>query len=252
MSSRHHRRATHPQGFKANAPWRSGLAWLFAPRRLNWWIGSLFAVGSVCFTFASALQLWSVEGSLSSSAWVNWIYFLGSIPFTAAGGLVLMQSARAPATPGTKEPGPMPFPGFKPRNLGWSSAALQFVGTLLFNINTFCGALEGLSPKMTMFAVWGPNFVGSVLFLASGLLGYLEAVHHWLRIEVKHLSWWVVSINLLGCAGFMVSALASFAPLGGEAFAPSLALAGTFQGALCFLLGALLSLAEAAHAATNA
>lgn len=163
-----------------------------------------------------------------------------------------MQSAHAPAAPNTNGPGHMPFPGFKPHNLGWSSAALQFVGTLLFNINTYCGALEGLSPKMTFFAVWGPNFVGSVLFLASGLLGYLEAAHHWLRIEVKNLSWWVVSINLLGCVGFMVSALASYAPLGGESLAPSVALAGTLQGALCFLLGALLSLAEAAHEAPSA
>lgn len=252
MPSRHHRRATSPQGFRANAPWRSELAWLFAPRRLNWWIGSLFAVGSVCFAVASALQLWPVESSATSWSWVNWIYFLGSIPFTTAGGLVLMQSAHAPATPNRDEPGRMPFPGFKPRNLGWSSAALQFVGTLLFNINTFCGALEGLTPKMTILAVWGPNFIGSVLFLASGLLGYLEAVHHWLRIEIKQLSWWVVFINLLGCVGFIISALASFAPTGGEILAPSLALASTFQGALCFLLGALLSLAEAAHEAPSA
>lgn len=160
-----------------------------------------------------------------------------------------MQAAHAPARPHTSEPGQMPFPGFKPRNLGWLSAALQFVGTLLFNINTFCGALEGLSSNMVVLMVWGPNFVGSLLFLASGLLGYLEAVHHWRRTEIENLSWWVVLVNLLGCLGFMVSALASFAPAEAETLAPRLALATTFQGALCFLLGALLSLAEAAHEA---
>lgn len=249
MAARHHRRATQAQGLTLPAPWRSDLAWLFAPQRLNWWIGSLFAIGSVCFAAASALQLWPVKGAPWTASQINWTYFVGSIPFTTAGGLQLMQSAHAPAEPNTNGPGRMPFPGLKPRNLGWLSAALQFVGTLLFNLNTYAGALAGLEPQMEMYWVWLPNFVGSVFFLLSGILAYMEAVPQWLRLEPRSLTWWVVAINLLGCTGFMISAFASYVPPGAQAWLATLATATTFQGALCFLLGALLSLAESAHEA---
>lgn len=247
MPSRHHRRATRAQGFAVSDPWRVDLSWLVAPQRLNWWIGTLFAIGSVCFAVASALQLWPMERALIEPALVNWVYFAGSIPFTTAGGLVLMQAAHAPAIPNAKDRGRMPFPGYKPHNLGWWSAALQFLGTLLFNVNTFCGALVGLSVQTQIVWVWGPNFIGSVLFLVSGLLAYREAVHRWFHVEFNSLTWWTVVINLLGCVGFMISAIAAYTSPEGELLWPTLATAATFQGALCFLLGAWLSLAESAH-----
>lgn len=140
----------------------------------------------------------------------------------------------------------MQFPGYKPKDIGWLSSALQFLGTLLFNISTLAGALTGLSVLALQVWVWVPNFVGSVLFLASGLLGYAEVTHSWTAVFPKKLSWWVVAINLLGCVGFMVSAIAAFVFDSGDALDGTLAALTTLSGALCFLLGALLMLPESA------
>jgi hypothetical protein len=35
--------------------------------------------------------------------------------------------------------------GWSPRDIGWLSCALQFIGTLLFNVNTFDAMLPDLS-----------------------------------------------------------------------------------------------------------
>lgn len=246
--SRHHRRRTRPQGVGAASQWRQDLGWLVAPHRLNWWISILFIVGSICFAGASFLQSMPTVLTLSDSyeQHLNRVYFVGSIPFSCAAGLQLWQSANASAPPHAPHRRPMQFPGYKPKDIGWLSSALQFLGTLLFNISTLAGALTGLSVLALQVWVWVPNFVGSVLFLASGLLGYAEVTHSWTAVFPKKLSWWVVAINLLGCVGFMVSAIAAFVFDSGDALDGTLAALTTLSGALCFLLGALLMLPESA------
>ena len=115
---------------------------LWAPGDLNWWIGGIFALGSLLFALGSLLSL--APGL--AQAWglplraVNGIYFLGSVPFTAAAYLQLYQSANAPAfDPVIRRSGPSKrrLLGWEPRNVGWLSSALQFAGTLLFNLDTF-------------------------------------------------------------------------------------------------------------------
>jgi hypothetical protein len=58
-----------------------------------------------------------------------------------------------------------------------------------------------------------------------------------------------VALNLLGSIAFGVSAIASFVePASGEAVSARLANGGTSLGGLCFLVGALLLMPEAAAA----
>jgi hypothetical protein len=61
------------------------------PRRLNWWIGVVFALGSTLFALGGVLSLapdlartWSLD-----SVTINAIFFAGSIPFTSAAYLQL-------------------------------------------------------------------------------------------------------------------------------------------------------------------
>jgi hypothetical protein len=52
---------------------------------LNWWIGTIFAMGSLLFAVGSLLSLvpgWAEACQLTSKQ-VNAIFFVGSIPFTA-------------------------------------------------------------------------------------------------------------------------------------------------------------------------
>jgi len=229
---------------------------LFMPHKLNWWIGVLFAVGAGLFAWASVLCLYpglAAANSISSSA-TNAIFFAGSIPFTTAAYLQLWQAANARNVPGdtTSPHKHWRLFNWRPGDVGWLSCALQFIGTVLFNINTF----DAMSPSLTWIeqdlAVWIPNFFGSTAFLASGYLAFIEVCHqHW-AWQPRSLSWWLVFTNLMGCVAFMASALTamSFPGLTNVTLL-TLSLAGTLTGALCFLTGALLTLVETAQGAAE-
>jgi hypothetical protein len=220
------------------------------PRQLNWWIGTVFAVGSLLFALASVLSLapalaraWSLDATA-----INAIFFAGSIPFTIAAYLQLFQAANAGEFPGDDTRSsrrPVLF-GWRPHDIGWLSSALQFVGTILFNINTLDAMLPSLDWLQQDLAIWAPDFVGSILFLASGYLAFMETCHaHW-SWKPSSISWWVAFTNLLGCIGFMIAALFAFVlPGATNTEAVTLCIAFTLQGAVCFLGGSLLMLPEA-------
>ena len=222
---------------------------------LNWWIACLFAIGASLFAIgclpvvapplATALGL--------DTAGANRVFFAGSIFFTTAAGLQLHQAGNAgafgPEGAGGGAPPCRVLFGWRPQDAGWLSCALQFPGTLLFNVNTFAAMLPGLSPARQDLEVWVPDVVGSVLFLASGALAYAEVCHAWRGWRPASLSWWVAASNLAGCIAFMISAVFAFVPLApGAADHVALATVFTFLGALGFLAGALLMLPENAPA----
>lgn len=255
-SSRHHRKALLLRA----AGETEGLAktfWscLWMPRQLNWWIGVIFAVGSLLFAVASVLCLSpALAAALSlDSTEVNAIYFAGSIPFTTAAYLQLFQSANAGSfCPGDSNSAKRVVVfGWRPSDVGWLSSALQFVGTILFNFNTF----DAMVPSLTWFqedlVVWAPNIIGSMLFLASGYLAFIETCHaHW-KWNPQSLSWWVVFVNLLGCVGFMISAVfAIYLPGPENTGAVTLSVTFTLFGAICFFVSSLLMLVEARASTT--
>jgi hypothetical protein len=89
-SSRHHRKKlVLPESAKAIAVAEAVVRSLWMPRKLNWWIGTVFAVGSLLFVLASVLSLapsWAAHWSIKSLG-INAIFFAGSIPFTVAATL---------------------------------------------------------------------------------------------------------------------------------------------------------------------
>lgn len=242
--SRHHRKKILRRG-----PLRTELlarlvaqaAWL--PRELNWWIGVVFAIGAALFGVASMLCLFDVATNAT-----NAVYFMGSIPFTLAAYLQLYQSANADPLLSDVSAGSYrhSYFGWKPYDIGWLSCATQFFGTVLFNFNTFDAMIPSLSWFEEDLLVWVPNFVGSILFLVSGYLAFIEVAHAYWAWKPKDLSWWVTFVNLLGCVGFMVSAvLAISLPGQPDVFRVMLSTVFTLQGAICFFWGALLMLPEA-------
>lgn len=250
-SSRHHRKGllirTTAAAGKRIAPTLLRCLWM--PQQLNWWIATVFAVGSLLFAVASILSLapslaqaWSLD-----SMQINAIFFVGSIPFTIAGYLQLFQAANARdfKPGGTESSRRLKLFGWRPHDIGWLSSAFQFVGTILFNFNT----LDAMLPSLTWFQedllIWAPNIVGSILFLVSGYLAFIETCHaHW-AWKPKSISWWVVFTNLLGCVGFMISALlAIYLPGPTNTEVVTLSVLFTLLGAIGFLVGSLLMLPE--------
>lgn len=250
--SRHHRKRLVLREVRSAVHFgRLFLAQLWQPGQLNWWIGVIFAIGASLFALASVLTLvpdLAAAVGLSPGE-VDGIYFLGSIPFTTAAYLQLFQAANADPAPGEAAPVPRnrQWFGWKPHNIGWLSCALQFPGTVLFNFNTFDGLIPSLAWWQNELVVWLPNLVGSVLFLASGYLAFIEVAHRWWAWRLRDVSWWVVFTNLLGCIGFMISALFAVVLPWEVDWMATTAVVFTLQGAICFWLGSVLMLPEAAE-----
>jgi hypothetical protein len=219
---------------------------LWAPARLGWWIAVLFALGSALFVLAAYLGDWpSGVPWLDRTASLNGIFFVGSLFFTSAGYLQFLEAVNGDVADVDREPQGFRWLAWKPRNLGYLAAVVQLAGTVLFNFNTGDGLLDGLSPEEADVLVWAPGVVGCVCFLVASGLAYVEYGHGRLAIALRNVSWWIVSLNLLGSVLFMGSAALTF-----QSATPSSAGAlwsanlYTLLGALCFLSTSLLLIPE--------
>lgn len=240
--SRAHRRGWQPLPFaEMPADWH--------PERLNVWIGYGFAVGAALFALCASLALWPGLAALSglSGTEINSGFFIGSIFFTTAAWLQLFQAANAGRLPGASaHPRHLVPLGWRPGDIGWLSCFLQFLGTLLFNVNTFMAIDPSDHWLRDELAIWGPDVIGSVLFLVSGYLAFAEASHGYLSWQPASLAWWVVTSSLAGCIAFMISAVYAFVPRGGAVAAMvETSVVWTLIGAVCFFASAVLLLIEA-------
>jgi hypothetical protein len=160
------------------------------------------------------------------------VFFVGSIFFTLAAGLELREGTLRHHR--------------RFANASWWSAAIQFVGTLLFNVSTFNAMQAGLSTHQVDRLVWAPDLLGSIAFLISGSLAYgVTTGPHllpstWLP-EQKDPAWKMAAVNFVGCVLFMIAAIGSYVvPSSGSVLALAPANFGTSLGGLCFLIGAVM------------
>ena len=146
------------------------------------------------------------------------VFFVGSVFFTLAAGLELREATLRL--------------GRWASNPSWWSAAIQFAGTLLFNLNTFTAMQDGLSAQQENRLVFAPDLFGSACFLVSGVLAYRVA---------SGPEWPMAAVNLAGCVFFGISAVASYVvPSTGSVLDLAAVNWCTALGALCFLIGALM------------
>jgi hypothetical protein len=92
--------------------------------------------------------------------------------------------------------------------------------------------------------VWRPDALGSVCFLVSSWLSWAEECHGPFAWRPSSISWWITLLNLVGSVAFGVSAVASYVEPNGQLVSLALTNLGTFVGAVCFLVGAVLLLPE--------
>jgi hypothetical protein len=196
-----------------------GHALTVAPARVakvTWdrWIAIGFAIGSACFFIAPFPGFLQLVGEGADGV----VFFAGSVFFTAAAGLELREATLRL--------------GRWASNPSWWSAAIQFAGTLLFNLNTFDAMLDGFSTQQENRLVFAPDLFGSACFLVSGVLAY--------RVATGPESM-MATVNLAGCVLFGISAIASFVvPSSGSVLDLAAVNWCTALGALCFFIGALM------------
>lgn len=208
----------------------------WAPNSVGWWIGVLFAVGSLAFALG-ALPAYAVA---AGTGYDNLTYFVGSIFFTSA---AFLQYCQVVATPRRRRADR--FGVYQPDRIDWWATAIQLLGTLFFNLSTGRALSTGLAGPATInHTIWRPDALGSVCFLVSSFLAWAEVCHRAWAWQPRGISWWIGLLNLAGSVAFGVSAVASKVQPDGDLRSVALTNLGTFVGALCFLAGGLLLLPE--------
>lgn len=240
-SSRSHRK--HASRVSRVRAAREGVVW--APHRGSWWIAVLFVAGSTCFLVAPLPAFLRAVGPQADGA----MFFVGSLLFTSAASLQWLETVNADRGPGPGPRRPLRAFAWEPRRIDWWSSGVQLVGTLFFNVTTFRALSTAVGSPSYDRLVWRPDALGSICFLVSGCLAYVEVTGGLLRRPPRTVEGGIVAVNLLGCLAFGLSALAAYVvPATGTEANVVVANAATSAGALAFLVGALLLLPEGARA----
>ncbi|NLT07284.1 MAG: hypothetical protein GXY03_13385 [Solirubrobacterales bacterium] len=187
----------------------------------------LFAIGSACFALGALPGYASLVGELAD----NVTYFVGSIFFTTAAFTQLRLSGRWRAGAW--------------RNVAdwddWWSAAVQLSGTIAFNVSTGAALAQHLTAADEMHYVWRPDAIGSLCFLVSSALAIKATTHRDGLWDPEARNWWTTWLNVAGSIAFGVSAVGAYVVSdSGELLNAELVNLGTFVGAVCFLVAALL------------
>jgi hypothetical protein len=189
-------------------------------------------VGSACFFIGPFPGFVQLVGPGADGV----VFFAGSIFFTVAAGLEVREATLRRGRRFGTDP-------------SWWSAAIQFVGTLLFNLSTFGAMQDGLSTTQQNRLVWVPDLFGSTAFLISGALAYGVVTGGHLRRAQRDRDWTMAAVNLTGCVFFGISAVASYVvPSSGSVLDLAAANWTTALGAACFSAGALMLIPQHAEA----
>ena len=187
-----------------------------------------FAVGSLCFLVGAVPFYAEWAGAVATGV----TFFAGSIFFTAAAFIQLSLSGRRPPRGDTN----------RADRADWWAAAIQFVGTLCFNVSTFVALLAAIADPTRLGAGWRPDAWGSVAFLVASVLAVVatkDRGHLW---DSDARTWHGTWLNLLGSVFFGASAIGAYVePDTGTLVSMFWANLGTLLGAICFLVAALLS-----------
>jgi len=191
-------------------------------RRESWG----FAVGSLFFLVGAVPFYAALVGVVGADL----TFFVGALFFTAAAFIQLALSGRPARGAG------------RPELVDWWAAAVQFVGTLFFNLSTTQALLNALDAASHERTGWRPDAFGSVCFLAASALGIVATTMRDTLWDPNARIWRCTWLNMLGSVFFALSAVGAYVlPSTGDLVNDRWANLGTLLGAVCFLIAALLS-----------
>ena len=148
-----------------------------------------FALGATCFLIGPFPGYVQLVGDSADAI----TFFVGSILFTAGGGLQSWLAWSERHSSGGRA--------------AWWAAIVQSAGTLFFNVTTYQAMHTALASAQYDRLVWRPDWRGSICFLVSGAIAYIASDRHgWLPVRGGR-GWWQPAVNLLGCVFFGISAV---------------------------------------------
>jgi len=200
--------------------------------RINAVAATAFVIGGSLFSIGALLAQAHVGGPRLAAV----VFMVGGVFFTTGGYASVLQVANAPReVDGVVRASAWRWWSTEPGRLDWASAVALFVGTLYFGASLAVALLGDLTIAQLHRLVWSPEIIGCVLFLVSGHLALTEMHRDRPPGARADLGWWIVVVNQVGSALFMVSALAAFVrPSTGDELAVGIANWACFSGAACF------------------
>lgn len=186
-----------------------------------WWVAFVFTFGSVLFVAGA------VPAMFMTGFFIGALYFAGSVCFTIASYLALMEVNNASLDGEIRNDVTVvvdfllgrrdrthlqriAWLTWQPHRLDWWAASVQMVGALIFNVNCYNGMFHITPWWWADLIVWTPSTLGSLCFVTAGLLAYWEVTHTWLAWRPKSLEWWICACNVLGAVGFLLSSLTGY------------------------------------------
>jgi hypothetical protein len=204
-------------------------------RRESWG----FAIGSLLFMLGAVPLYQQAVGAVAT----NITFFVGSLFFTAAGFIQLSLSGKRPPSRKTN----------RPDTFDWWSAAVQFVGTVFFNLSTASAWIVAANEDSRLSGGWRPDAVGSIAFLVSSVLAVISTTERDKLWDPQARTWRCTWLNMSGSVLFGFSAIGAYTiPATNDPVSLFWANFGTFAGAACFFTAAVLGRpgAGAAQSAT--
>jgi len=203
--------------------------WGWNLRRLTWWIGLIFILGSICFVLGTVPM--AFEGIAKWLGWsnqtLNAICFAGSVFFTVGSYLLVFEALNVnldlrlemrerrlehliEGVPDDYVKKPLSFWGWEWTRIDYQIAIVQLTGAIIFNINCGMALVSGLSWIEADAWVWTPSTLASCCFVAAGYLGIVEVCHRWWAWQPSDLTWWINLFGVLGAIGFLTSSIVGY------------------------------------------
>ena len=178
---------------------------------------------------------------------------MGSVFFTSAAGLQQLLATGAVPSRGYHPRAAVQWRALRlsPHRAEWWAGTVQFAGTLWFNLSTFHALQSSLTAGQADQQVWRPDAFGSIAFLVASGLAYADVRRPWITWRPRDLGWSIATLNMVGSIAFGISAVASYVLSDDTLRDAQRANAGTFLGALCFLVGAALLIPDQAGSAPD-
>ena len=165
----------------------------------------------------------------------NATFAAGAVFFTLAAFIQLALSGRRPPRQASS----------RSDRADWWAAAVQFVGTLFFNLSTITALLNAINTDLPGESGWRPDAWGSICFLVASTFAVVATTDREGLWDPHARTWRCTWLNMAGSVFFGISAVGAYVlPATGSLVNEVWANLGTFLGALCFLVAALLSRRE--------
>ena len=182
-----------------------------------------FAIGSLFFMVGAVPAYQEAVGDVAA----NVTFFVGALFFTAAAFIQLALSGRRPPRRESSAPD----------RYDWWAAAIQFAGTLFFNVSTTEALITAANSATRVGNGWRPDAFGSICFLVSSALAVAATVDRERLWDPSARTWHGTGLNLVGSVLFGAYTI----PSTGDPLSLLWANLGTLLGAACFLVAAVLS-----------